>query len=176
MLHFFNRYQCQDLRCPDTTQVQLSAMTEYCPESSKRYNCDVSPDAIKHQLKTFLNISRYHRFEWLEEVVCNLLQIEFGADEDIIEDDLEDKEQMMENDMMEVDDDVMIHQQRPGRKQQQKRHVVEDDDDEEVVEENWQEDEIEMASDTDDEEEERMFREKSRRRRRRGGDENLEIA
>jgi hypothetical protein len=30
-------YQCQDLRCPDTRQVQLGVMTDYCPESSKRY-------------------------------------------------------------------------------------------------------------------------------------------
>ena len=72
-------YQCQDLRCPETFQVQLGIMTDYCPESSKRYKCDISPEAVRKQLSTFLNIAKFHQFDWLEEVVSNLLQTEFDG-------------------------------------------------------------------------------------------------
>ena len=68
-------YQSQDLRCPDTSQVQAAVMTDYCPESSKRYKCDVSPHAFRRDLNTFLNIARYHDFMWLEEVAMGLLQM-----------------------------------------------------------------------------------------------------
>ena len=80
-------YQCQDLRCPETQQVQVATMTDYCPESSKRYKCDISPEAIGGQLSTFLNIARYHEFEWLEEVVSHLLQIEYDGVRNVEEGD-----------------------------------------------------------------------------------------
>lgn len=82
-------YQSQDLRCPDTSQVQAAVMTDYCPESSKRYKCDVSPFALRRDLYTFLNIARYHEFMWLEEVAMGLLQM-MPPQEEVLEDQEEE--------------------------------------------------------------------------------------
>ena len=64
-------------------------MTDYCPESSKRYKCDVSPFALRRDLYTFLNIARYHEFMWLEEVAMGLLQM-MPPQEEVLEDQEEE--------------------------------------------------------------------------------------
>lgn len=176
-------YQCQDLRCPDTRQVQLGVMTDYCPESSKRYQCDVSPRAIRQQLKTFLNIARYHSFTWLEEVVATMLQIEFGVSTTQV---LEEEGEEMS---VEEEEEREYYQQQPSSQpsqpQQHKRARQtsssrqqprqQEESEEEVEEEDWQQDEMEMASDSD-EEEEAAFQKRKRSRRRRNEDINMELA
>ena len=97
-------YQSQDLRCPDTQQVQAAAMTDYCPESSKRYRCDISPSTLRRDLQTFLNISRYHNFLWLKEVTMGLLQMETPDEEPNSEDlidqsDVEKRKQHQDSDI-----------------------------------------------------------------------------
>ena len=44
-------------------------MMQYCPDSSKKYECDITPEAIGAQLDTFMNIAKHYGFSWLEETI-----------------------------------------------------------------------------------------------------------
>ena len=136
-------YQCQDLRCPETLQVQLGIMTDYCPESSKRYKCDISPQGVRKQLSTFLNIARFHSFTWLEEVVSNLLQVEFGdangegnerneSEENFMEMENDDREEYQEENSYnkngddEEEENEMEMERMQSKRSRRRRNEVED--------------------------------------------------
>ena len=154
-----------------------------------RYQNDVSPRAIRQQLKTFLNIARYHSFTWLEEVVATMLQIEFGVSTTQV---LEEEGEEMS--VEEEEERQYYQQQQSSSSQQHKRsrqasssssssssrqppRQQEESEEEVVEEEDWQEDEMEMASENDEEEEEEAaFQQRKRSRRRRNEDINMELA
>lgn len=61
-------YQVQDLQCATCGKIKVTNMAKYCPCSGHFVNT-TSPKAFDTLLRTFSNISVYHRFAWLRETV-----------------------------------------------------------------------------------------------------------
>jgi DNA polymerase epsilon subunit 1 len=62
-------YQLQDLRCAKCRLVKADNLSDICANCSGSFMCTESPQSFESALATFDQVARFHRFEFLQQVV-----------------------------------------------------------------------------------------------------------
>eukprot|EP00497_Spongosphaera_streptacantha_P002185 TRINITY_DN2795_c0_g1_i1.p1 TRINITY_DN2795_c0_g1~~TRINITY_DN2795_c0_g1_i1.p1 ORF type:complete len:234 (-),score=31.68 TRINITY_DN2795_c0_g1_i1:100-801(-) len=74
-------YQVQDLKCTRCGLVKACLMSEYC-ECSGSWKNTIEPDDFCKEIRTFVNIAKYHQFEFLLEATSWIARIASPIEED----------------------------------------------------------------------------------------------
>eukprot|EP01112_Ceratiomyxa_fruticulosa_P001778 TRINITY_DN11946_c0_g1_i1.p1 TRINITY_DN11946_c0_g1~~TRINITY_DN11946_c0_g1_i1.p1 ORF type:complete len:102 (+),score=23.62 TRINITY_DN11946_c0_g1_i1:200-505(+) len=62
-------YQLQDLKCSTCSQIKAENMGDFCQNCTGKWVCKESKQAFLDSMQVFQNIAKYHKMEWLKEVV-----------------------------------------------------------------------------------------------------------